>query len=172
MLKRRLLAFVVALLAFGAKTQAAAQREPVDYVDPWIQAGQGRWFFFNASMRPYGLVNPRPETRNEPGMRAGHWPQDAEIITFGHQNGWAHSGPAIMPVTGAVDPRKGEQDWKSPYDKAGEVLHLKYAMSYTSIDGAHRNLSSPTLTRTRARARTLPASIPASSPSCGTNSRK
>ncbi|MHC4988118.1 MAG: hypothetical protein ACYTFX_06435 [Planctomycetota bacterium] len=47
------LAFCCGCTGLSAETQ----KKPADYVDPWIESAQSRYFYFNSACRPFGLVN-------------------------------------------------------------------------------------------------------------------
>jgi putative alpha-1,2-mannosidase len=48
--------------ALPATAAAAAGRDYVSLVDPWVEADIGRYFFFQSASQPFGMVKLRPDT--------------------------------------------------------------------------------------------------------------
>ena len=50
-------------LALASFTGAAlAKKEPVDYVNPFVESTKSRYFFFNSACRPFGMIKLNPDT--------------------------------------------------------------------------------------------------------------
>ncbi|MCG2462842.1 GH92 family glycosyl hydrolase [Flavobacteriaceae bacterium F89] len=101
-------------------------KDPVSWVDPYIETTRGRYFFFVTGSRPFGMIGAAPMTRNKNQMGGGYNYNSTEILGFPQVHGWMLSGIDIMPTTGDVDPSKGEQYWKSQFSHAGEIVQPGY----------------------------------------------
>ncbi|MGH2806287.1 MAG: GH92 family glycosyl hydrolase [Actinomycetota bacterium] len=121
------LATVVALMPAPAGAQAA-EREPVDYVDPMIGTLFGG-FSFPGPAAPFGMVQLSPDTEGEFAF-TGYQYGDTSIRGFSHhhiQSMGVHSNGDLpfMPTVGDVrtdDPRS----WMSPFDHATEDAQAGY----------------------------------------------
>ncbi|GAA4890249.1 GH92 family glycosyl hydrolase [Ferrimonas pelagia] len=118
----------------------------VSHVDPTIETGRGRWFFSTPGSRPFGMVSAAPYTRNKNQGGGGYNYNSDEILGFTQIHNWIMSGINIMPTTGEVDPRLGEQGWKSKFSHDNEIIEAGYhkvfldryqtQVEYTSTDRA------------------------------------
>ncbi|MHC4432690.1 MAG: GH92 family glycosyl hydrolase [Planctomycetota bacterium] len=101
-------------------------RDCVSWVDPYIETARGRWFFFSTASRPFGMICAAPHTRNKNQWGGGYNYNSTEVLGFGQIHAWMLSGLEIMPVTGAVDPTKGERGWKSKFSHDDEIVQPGY----------------------------------------------
>lgn len=100
--------------------------DEVSWVDPYIETTRGRYFYFVTGSRPFGMISAAPVTRNKNQWGGGYNYNDTEILGFGQIHCWMLSGLQIMPVTGPVDPEKGEQAWKSGFSHDDEIVQPGY----------------------------------------------
>ncbi len=98
----------------------------VSWVNPFIETTRGRYFFFTTGARPFGMVAAAPITRNKNQWGGGYNYNTTEILGFEQLHGWMLSGIQVMPTTGAIDPTKGEQAWKSAFSHDDEVAQPGY----------------------------------------------
>jgi len=91
-------------LLYGAEPAVAqrSDREPVDWVDPFIQSAESRWLFFTSASRPFGMVNLSPDTDVHETWNSGYRYQDSTITGFSHLHAWQLSGISVMPTTGPL----------------------------------------------------------------------
>ncbi|WP_353196263.1 GH92 family glycosyl hydrolase [Parapedobacter defluvii] len=98
----------------------------VSKVDPYIESARGRYFFFVTGNQPFGMIGAAPLTRNKNQYGGGYNYNSLEVLGFPQVHGWMLSGITLMPTTGTVDPRKGEQYWKSKFSHDGEIVQPAY----------------------------------------------
>ena len=98
----------------------------VEWVDPYIETTQGRWFFCTPGGRPMGMIAAHAFTRNKNQGGGGYNYNFDEILGFTQINDWMISGINIMPVTGDVNPREGIPGWKSKFSHADETIQPGY----------------------------------------------
>lgn len=98
----------------------------ISWVDPFVETTRGRYFYFTPGCRPFGMAAAAPITRNKNQFGGGYNYNSPEILGFGQLHGWMISGIQIMPVTGKIDPTKGEQGWKSSFSHDDELAQPGY----------------------------------------------
>lgn len=98
----------------------------LSWVDPYIETTRGRYFFFVTGSRPFGMISAAPITRNKNQGGGGYNYNSLEILGFGQIHCWMLSGLEIMPVTGRIDPRGGQQAWKSAFSHDDEIVQPGY----------------------------------------------
>lgn len=109
---------------------------PEDYTDyvskvnPYIESARGRYFFMITGNQPFGMISAAPMTRNKNQYGGGYNYNSLEVLGFPQLHCWMLSGISLMPTTGNVDPRKGEQSWKSQFSHDGEVIQPGYHRIY------------------------------------------
>jgi len=102
----------------------------VSKVNPFIESAKGRYFFFTPAARPMGMVAAAPITRNKNQYGGGYNYNSNEILGFGQIHSWCLSGIQIMPTTGKVNPKEGEQGWKSTFNHGDEIAMPGYQRVY------------------------------------------
>ncbi len=102
----------------------------ISWVDPYIETTRGRYFFFITGNQPYGMISAAPLTRNKNQQGGGYNYNSQEVLGFPQIHGWMLSGLDLMPTTGKVDPRKGEQHWKSEFLHEDEIVQPGYHKMY------------------------------------------
>ncbi|ACU02983.1 GH92 family glycosyl hydrolase [Pedobacter heparinus] len=111
-------------------TARTAQSDYVSWVDPYIETNRGRYFYFITGSRPFGMVGAAPHTRNKNQNGGGYNYNENEILGFGQIHTWMISGIEVMPASEAVDPRGGEQTWKSEFSHDDEIVQPGYQRVY------------------------------------------
>lgn len=108
-----LLVLGLAVVFFGTQptsAQDASNREPVDWVDPFIQSAESRWLFFTSASQPFGMVNLSPDTDVHETWNSGYRYQDSTIAGFSHVHAWQLGGISVMPTTGALTLHRGPHE--------------------------------------------------------------
>ncbi len=104
--------------------------EPVEWVDPYIETNRGRFFLFATGSRPYGVICAAPMTKNWNNGGGGYAHASQEILGFPQIHAWTLSGLNLMPALSSIDPRKGEDEWKSPFKHDDEIVQPGYHRVY------------------------------------------
>ncbi len=102
--------------------------EATDYVglvDPYIETARSRYFFFATGSMPFGQISSAPLTRNKNQGGGGYNYNSTEILGFPQIHAWMMGGLDFMPITGSGQPME-EQQWKSAFSHAGEVVQPAY----------------------------------------------
>jgi putative alpha-1,2-mannosidase len=105
-------------------------KQPVEWVDPYIETNRGRFFLFITGQRPYGLVSAAPMTINWNNSGGGYAHKSKEILGFPQIHAWTLSGLNLMPTLASIDPRKGEDAWRSPFKHDDEIVQIGYHRVY------------------------------------------
>lgn len=134
------LASVVGLICggviFTAGSLLAAEKSPLQCVDPTIGSTQCRWFFFTPGAMPFGMAKPGPCTDahlgNPHGWDAvGYDSRHDSIESFVSFREFQIGGVAVMATTGDLKTVPGELDkpengYRSHYDKKDQVAEAGY----------------------------------------------
>jgi len=102
----------------------------VGWVDPYIETNRGRYFFFVTGGRPFGMIGAAPHTRNKNQNGGGYNYNEKEVLGIGQIHNWMMSGIEIMPANKSVDPRGGENSWKSEFSHDDELVQPGYQRLY------------------------------------------
>lgn len=102
----------------------------VSWVDPYIETTRGRYFFFITGNTPYGMISAAPLTRNKNQGGGGYNYNSSHVFGFPQLHCWMLSGLNMMPVTSDIDPRTGEDGWKSKFSHNGEIVQPAYHRMY------------------------------------------
>jgi predicted alpha-1,2-mannosidase len=119
---------VIALLAVmgaGLLTAAsahAAEKRPVDWVDPLIGTEGSRWFFFSSACRPFGMVNLSPDTGVGGAWGSGYLYGHEFIHGMSHVHAWQLSGVPVMPTVGEFKGHKGSEKYGSRFSHERETV--------------------------------------------------
>ena len=126
---------ILSVLVFHLQTVRAADKQPVDWVDPFIGTTNPglRWMLFPGPAMPFGLVKLSPDNRGGPALNAGAG-YDYKISTllgFSHVHSWTMSGLLMVPTTGplktAQGPESGSPDsFRSHFRHETEVASPGY----------------------------------------------
>jgi predicted alpha-1,2-mannosidase len=123
------------LLAAGLQVHAA-EKSPLQSVDPTIGTTHCRWFFFTPGAMPFGMAKPGPCTDAHLGNPSG-WEavgcdsRHDSIESFVSFREFQIGGIAIMATTGALQTVPGGLDqpdvgYRSRFDKADQVAEPGY----------------------------------------------
>ncbi|GGD49904.1 hypothetical protein GCM10011514_12630 [Emticicia aquatilis] len=103
-----------------------AQKAPVDYVNPWVDSANSRWFFFNSASRPFGMVNLSPDNGVNADWGAGYRYNSDSIKCFSHIHGWQLSGVPVMPTVGDFNGHLGSNVYGSKFSHSNEIVKAGY----------------------------------------------
>lgn len=115
-----LISFFVINSSFSQKTR------PVDMVNPWVDAANSRWFFFNSASRPFGMVNLSPDTGVNSDWGSGYRYHSDSIKCFSQVHDWQLSGVPVMPTTGDFKGHLGNENYGSLFSHNKEVVKAGY----------------------------------------------
>jgi hypothetical protein len=107
---------------------------PSDLVDPFLDSANSRWFFFNSTSRPFGMVNLSPDNGVQSDWGAGYRYNSDSIKCFSHIHGWQLSGVPVLPTTGEFKGQLGSGQYGSTFSHSKEIAkpgyHEVYLESY------------------------------------------
>lgn len=133
-----------------SNTPPASSINPVDLVEPLVDAANSRWFFFNSATRPFGMVNLSPDMVINGAWNSGYRYNRDTIRGFSHIHAWQLSGIPVFPTTGEFKGHLGADIYGSRYShdketvKAGfhEIMlddyGIKAELTATTRVGFHR----------------------------------
>lgn len=114
----------------------AAEKPPIDLVDPTIGTTHCRWFFYTPGAMPFGMAKPGPCTDahlgNHHGWEAvGYDSRHESIESFVSFREFQIGGVAVMATTGPLQTTPGAVDkpdegYRSRFDKADETAQPGY----------------------------------------------
>ena len=123
------------LLIFGFHSYLNAQ-DVLKYVNPNIGTAHSRWFFYTPAALPYGMAKLAPSTNghygNASGWEAtGYDARDSSIEGFVNFHEWQVGGVSIMPVTGQLKVKPGDNNnpdngYRSRFDRKNEIAQPGY----------------------------------------------
>ena len=99
---------------------------PLLLVNPYIETTRGRYFFFVTGSQPFGMIGAAPLTRNKNQFGGGYNYNSNMVLGFPQIHGWMLSGLELMPISGEVEPGKGEETWQSSFSHDGEIVQPGY----------------------------------------------
>ncbi|MCP4897534.1 MAG: glycoside hydrolase family 92 protein, partial [bacterium] len=111
-------------------TSALAQKEPVDYVDPFIGTSTSRWMLYPGPSMPFGMVKLSPDNRKH-AWKGGYEYNIENIMGFSHIHSWIMGGLLVMPVVGELKIIPGseespDQGYRSRFHHETEVASPGY----------------------------------------------
>ena len=118
--------------------------EPVDLVEPLVDAANSRWFFFNSATRPFGMVNLSPDMVLNGAWSAGYRYNEDTIRAFSHIHAWQLSGIPVLPTTGSFKGHLGSNMYGSRYSHEKEIAKAGYHQIYLEDYGVNAELTSTT----------------------------
>jgi predicted alpha-1,2-mannosidase len=122
-----LLLLSLAAVATIGMAAEAADRRPVDYVDPRIDTQERtRWIFFASASRPFGMVSLSPDTRLEGDWGAGYVYVEPVVRAFSHIHDWQLAGIPVMPRVGRMNGHEGYEAYKAPFSHEKEIVRAGY----------------------------------------------
>jgi len=115
-------------------TNAGAQNQLIDYVDPLLGSEDSRWIMFPGPSMPFGMVKLSPDNQ-ELGWKAGYDYSIHNIAGFSHIHSWTMAGLLTMPATGPLHVIPGtekhpERGYRSAFDHANETASPGYYSVY------------------------------------------
>lgn len=101
---------------------------PADYVDTKLGSAHSRWMIAPGPWMPFGMVKLSPDNQNS-GWMGGYDPTFESIGTFSHIHEWTMAGLGMMPTSGALQIKMGDQHntsggYRSAIDKSTEETPL------------------------------------------------
>ena len=104
----------------------SAAKRPVDWVDPWIDTANGRWFFFSSACRPFGMVNLSPDTVIDGAWNSGYRYQVESVRGFSHLHAWQLAAVPVLPTTGPMRGHLGSDVYRSAFSHQNETVRPGY----------------------------------------------
>ncbi|MGO1596592.1 MAG: GH92 family glycosyl hydrolase [Sphingobacterium sp.] len=101
----------------------AQEKQPVDYVDPFIGTSNSRWMMFPGATTPNGMVKLSPDNQGEV-WQGGYDYSIGSIHGFSHLHGWTMGGLITMPANGDLALKPGRPD--DPFRGAGAGYHSRF----------------------------------------------
>ncbi|MEM8890973.1 MAG: glycoside hydrolase domain-containing protein, partial [Bacteroidota bacterium] len=102
------------------------EMEPVDLVEPLVDAANSRWFFFNSATRPFGMVNLSPDMIINGAWNSGYRYNQDTIRSFSHIHAWQLSGIPVLPTNGEFKGHLGAGAYGSTYSHDREEVKAGY----------------------------------------------
>ena len=98
------------ILVIGITCGCTQQKQPVDYVDPFIGTSGNRWMLFPGPCLPFGMVKLSPDNTDDYAMDAGYEYKNNSICGFGHVHSWEMGSFLTMPGTGDIRINPGTKE--------------------------------------------------------------
>ncbi|MDR1526463.1 MAG: GH92 family glycosyl hydrolase [Dysgonamonadaceae bacterium] len=106
---------------------------PADYVNTLAGTAHSRWMIAPGPWMPFSMVKLSPDNQNT-GWQAGYQPSYESVGMFSHVHEWTINGLGMLPVTGELKTRTGDErtlhkqpdDYRSAIDKSSEEAPLGY----------------------------------------------
>jgi predicted alpha-1,2-mannosidase len=106
---------------------------PADYVNTFLGTAHSRWMIAPGPWTPFSMVKLSPDNQNS-GWQSGYQPSFESVGTFSHIHEWTMAGLGMMPVTGTLKTKIGDQSslirqdeaYRSAIDKSTEEAPLGY----------------------------------------------
>ncbi|MFB6343845.1 GH92 family glycosyl hydrolase [Saccharicrinis sp. FJH62] len=117
----------ILVLFIGLLTvSGCTKKQPVDYVNPFIDTHKSRWFFFSSASMPFGMVNLSPDTWTNGSWQSGYLYDSLYVRCFSHIHAWQMAGIPVMPTTGSFHGNMGMEAAKSPFSHDTEIAEPGY----------------------------------------------
>ncbi len=127
-----------------AQGYAQSSPDPVDLVEPLVDAANSRWFFFNSATRPFGMVNLSPDMVIGGAWNSGYRYNQDTIRAISHVHAWQLSGIPVFPSTGAFAGHLGPDRYGSSFSHDREEVAPGYHQVYLEKDGINVELTAST----------------------------
>lgn len=118
--------------------------QAVDYVNPFIDTHNSRWFYFSSASRPFGMVNLSPDTWIKGSWNSGYLYDSLHVRCFSHIHAWQMSGIPVMPTVGKFKGHLGMESYKSAFSHDDEKASPGYHSIYLKDYNIHAELTSTT----------------------------
>jgi putative alpha-1,2-mannosidase len=115
------MAVIVLCLCFGA-CKSISEKEPVDYVDPFIGTSDSRWMLGPYATLLFGMVQLGPDNQGDHWM-GGYEYAINSVMGFSHIHAWTMGGLRIMPTT--IDIVTEDRPTDAPYKGAQAGYHSR-----------------------------------------------
>lgn len=129
---------LAAVLCLITALAAAAEKRPVDWVNPQIDTVKPRWFYFASAARPFGMVALSPDTQTKGDWNAGYRFKDKRIQCFSHIHEWQLAGLPVMPVNRDTN----LADYSSEFSHEDETVRPGYHLVHLKTHGITAELTS------------------------------
>lgn len=106
--------------------QKLEEKEPVDYVNPFMDSHKSRFFYFSSASRPFGMVNLSPDTNVKGSWNSGYMYDSTYIRCLSHVHAWQLSGIPVLPTVGEMKGHLGMDVYKSSFTHEGEIARPGY----------------------------------------------
>jgi predicted alpha-1,2-mannosidase len=121
---------------------------PAEYVDTRIGTAHSRWMIAPGPWMPFSMVKLSPDNQNT-GWQAGYEPSFENVGGFSHIHEWTMAGVSMMPVTGPLEIKQGDQSdpnsgYRSRFDKTTEQAPIGYYSANLTDYGIKAELTSTT----------------------------
>jgi len=120
---------VVALFAVmmgGLQNSHGGQPRLTDYVYPYLDSANSRWFYFDSASLPFGMVNLSPDTDVAGAWGTGYRYNSTEIKGFSHVHAWQLAALSVLPVSGEDGLSSLKNDYFSLFSHDTEVVTPGY----------------------------------------------
>lgn len=118
--------------------------DPVDLVEPLVDAANSRWFFFNSATRPFGMVNLSPDMVINGAWNSGYRYNQDTIRSFSHIHAWQLSGIPVLPTKGTFKGHLGAEAYGSTYSHDKEEVKAGYHQIFLESYGINAELTATT----------------------------
>ena len=159
-LQMALMVFIVVF--FLSCNSIPTEKQPIDYVDPFLGTSSSRWMLFPGPTLPFGMVKLSPDNMDPTGMLdAGYEYTTESIAGFSNVHSWIMSGFITMPTTGGIKIKPGseanpEGGYRSKFSHKNEEASIGYYSVY--LDDYDIKAELTATTRTGFQRYTFPSS--------------
>ena len=136
---------IASLIIFAVPgIRAGDQKQPVEIVNPLVDAANSRWFYFSSACRPFGMVNLSPDMKIDGAWESGYRYNRDTILFFSHIHAWQLSGIPVLPVTGDFRGHMGPEQNGSHFSHENEIVRPGYHSVFLDRFGIKAELTSTT----------------------------
>ncbi len=145
-----LITFLTAL--FLSCNSIPTEKQPIDYVDPFLGTSSSRWMLFPGPCLPFGMVKLSPDNMDPTGMLdAGYEYTTNSISGFSNVHSWIMSGFITMPTTGDIKIKPGseanpDEGYRSRFSHKNEEASVGYYAVYLDDYNIKAELTATTRT--------------------------
>jgi len=132
------------ILSAASGILAGEKKQPVELVNPMVDAANSRWFYFSSACRPFGMVNLSPDMKIDGTWESGYRYNLDTIRFFSHIHAWQLSGIPVFPVTGEFRGHLGPEKNGSHFSHDNEIVRPGYHSVVLDNFGIKAELTSTT----------------------------
>ncbi|MCD6394319.1 MAG: GH92 family glycosyl hydrolase [Planctomycetes bacterium] len=108
----------------------AKERQPADWVDPFLGTATSRWMLYPGPSTPFGMVKLSPDNQQQQ-WKAGYEYLIENIAGFSHLHSWTMGGLLVMPTTGPLKVKPGserepDKGYRSRFSHNNEIASPGY----------------------------------------------